>query len=42
MANIDTASKKHVETNPQDFVQLCFGFKETDIEVLHHPRTTYR
>ena len=34
MANFDTASKKHVETNPQDFVQLCFGFKETDIEVL--------
>ena len=34
MANIDTATKKRVETNPQDFVQFCFGFKETDIEVL--------
>ena len=34
MASFDTASKKQVETDPKDFVHLCLGFKETDIEVL--------
>lgn len=34
MASFDTTSKKHVETNPQDFVHLCLGFEATDIEVL--------
>ena len=28
MASFDTASKKQVETNPQDFVNLCFKFGE--------------
>ena len=26
MTDFDTASKKQVETNPQDFVDLCFEF----------------
>ncbi len=34
MASFDTASKKQIETDPQDYVQLCIGFEETDIEVL--------
>ena len=34
MANFDTTSKKQVETDPQDFVQLCFGFEEKDITLL--------
>lgn len=34
MASFDTASKKQVETNPQDFVDLCFKFDITDINVL--------
>ena len=34
MASFDTASKKQVETNPQDFVDLCFRFDTTDINVL--------
>lgn len=34
MASFDTASKKQVETNPQDFVDLCFRFDKTDINVL--------
>ncbi len=34
MASFDTASKKQIETNPQDFVHLCFGFETTDITVL--------
>ena len=37
MANFDTASKKQVETNPQDFVDLCFKFGSeniTDIEIV--------
>ena len=34
MANFDTTSKKQVETDPQDFVHLCFGFDATDITVL--------
>ncbi len=34
MASFDTVSKKRIETNPKDFVYLCIGFEETDIEVL--------
>ena len=34
MASFDTASKKQVETNPQDFVNLCFKFGLEDITVL--------
>ena len=34
MASFDTASKKQVETNPQDFVNLCFKFGSTNITVL--------
>ena len=34
MASFDTASKKQIETNPQDFVHLCFRFGSTDITVL--------
>ena len=34
MASFDTASKKQVETNPQDFVDLCFKFGLEDITVL--------
>ena len=34
MGSFDTASKKQVETDPKDFVHLCLGFEETDIEVL--------
>ena len=34
MASFDTASKKQVETNPQDFVNLCFKFGLTNIIVL--------
>ena len=34
MASFDTASKKQVETNPQDFVNLCFKFKLTNITAL--------
>lgn len=34
MASFDTASKKQVETNPQDFVNLCFKFGLTNITVL--------
>ena len=34
MASFDIASKKQLETNPQDFVHLCFRFAETDITVL--------
>ena len=34
MASFDTASKKQVETNPQDFVNLCFKFGGTNITVL--------
>jgi len=34
MASFDTTSKKQIETNPQDFVHLCFGFETTDITVL--------
>lgn len=33
MASFDTASKKRVETNPQDFVHLCFGFDPINITV---------
>ena len=31
MANFDTVSKKRVEENPQDFVDLCFQFRSTNI-----------
>ncbi len=37
MASFDTASKKQVETNPQDFVNLCFQFGPeniTDLEIV--------
>ena len=34
MASFDTASKKQIETNPQDFVNLCFKFGLTNITVL--------
>ena len=34
MASFDTASKKQVETNPQDFVDLCFKFGLQNITVL--------
>ena len=34
MANFDTASKKQIEANPQDFVNLCFEFKSTHTTVL--------
>lgn len=34
MASFDTASKKQVETNPQNFVNLCFTFGLEDITVL--------
>ncbi len=34
MASFDAASKKQVETNPQDFVDLCFRFGATNITVL--------
>ena len=34
MASFDAASKKQVETNPKDFVHLCFKFGLTDITVL--------
>ena len=34
MASFDTASKKQIETNPQDFVNLCFKFGLTNIPVL--------
>ncbi|MDE0087987.1 MAG: hypothetical protein OXU23_19850 [Candidatus Poribacteria bacterium] len=34
MASFDAASKKQVETNPQDFVHLCFKFGLTDTTVL--------
>ena len=34
MASFDTASKKQVETNPQDFVHLCFKFGLENITVL--------
>ena len=34
MASFDTASKKQVETNPQDFVALCFQFGMKNTTVL--------
>ena len=34
MASFDTASKKQVETNPQDFVDLCFKFGNGNVRVL--------
>ncbi|MCG9126036.1 hypothetical protein JT359_00405 [Candidatus Poribacteria bacterium] len=34
MASFDTASKKQVETNPQDFVDLCFKFGNGNVSVL--------
>ena len=34
MASFDTASKKQVETNPQDFVDLCFNFGSENTTVL--------
>ena len=34
MASFDTASKKQAETNPQDFVNLCFKFELTNITAL--------
>ena len=34
MASFDTASKKQIETNPQDFVNLCFKFRSTHTTVL--------
>ena len=34
MASFDTASKKQIETNPQDFVNLCFKFGLPNITVL--------
>lgn len=34
MASFDTASKKQVETNPQDFVDLCFKFGSENTTVL--------
>ena len=34
MANFDTTSKKQIETDPKDFVHLCFGFEAADITVL--------
>lgn len=34
MASFDAASKKQVETNPQDFVNLCFKFGRKNITVL--------
>ena len=34
MASFDAASKKQVETNPQDFVNLCFRFGLSNITVL--------
>ena len=34
MASFDAASKKQVETNPQDFVDLCFKFGLKNITVL--------
>ncbi len=34
MASFDTAFKKQIETNPQDFINLCFKFGLTNITVL--------
>ena len=34
MASYDTASKKQVATNPQDFVDLCFKFYNGNVKVL--------
>jgi hypothetical protein len=34
MASFDTASKKQIETNPQDFVNLCFKFGLPNITAL--------
>ena len=34
MASFDAASKKQVETNPQDFVDLCFRFGVANVTVL--------
>ncbi len=34
MASFDTASKKQIEANPQDFVNLCFRFDTADITLL--------
>ncbi len=34
MASFDIASKKQIETNPLDFVNLCFRFNTSDITVL--------
>ena len=34
IASFDTTSKKQIETNPKDFVDLCFRFEATDIKVL--------
>jgi hypothetical protein len=34
MASYDTTSKKQVETNPQDFVDLCFKFGNGNVSVL--------
>lgn len=34
MASFDTASKKQAETNPEDFVQLCFKFGSENFSVL--------
>ena len=34
MASFDTASKKQVETNLQDFVDLCFNFRRENITAL--------
>ena len=34
MASFDTVSKKQIEINPQDFVHLCFRFREVDTSVL--------
>ena len=34
MANFDTASKKQAETNPQDFIDLCFKFGLENITFL--------
>ena len=34
MASFDTITKKQIEINPQDFVDLCFRFGEADTVVL--------
>ena len=44
MASFDAASKKQVETNPQDFVDLCFRIRSNKYHCVGgcYPRATYR